>query len=72
MRILSGGLSSEEAKEIQQFSDWLLAIGDGRINEPNDGEVLIDILKELLIKEARNPIEAISIRKYMEIHQNFI
>jgi len=60
MRLLSGGLSSEEAKEIQQFSDWLLAVGDGRINEPNDGEALIDIPEELLIKEAGNPIEAIS------------
>ena len=60
MRLLSGGLSVEEAKDIQLFYDWLLVVGDGRINEPNDGEALIDIPEELLITEAGNPIEATS------------
>jgi len=49
MRLLSKDLSEEEAKDIKEFSDWLLAVGDGRIPEPNDGEELIDILEELLI-----------------------
>jgi len=60
MRLLNNDLSVDEAKEIQEFSDWLLAVGDGRVNEPNDGEVIIDIPEELLIQEADNPIEAIS------------
>jgi len=42
-------LSEEEAKEIREFSYWLLIIGDGRIVEPNDEEALIDIFEELLI-----------------------
>ncbi|KAG7556754.1 P-loop containing nucleoside triphosphate hydrolase [Arabidopsis suecica] len=60
MRLLNNSLSAQEAKEIQEFSDWLLAVGDGRINEPNDGEVVIDIPEDLLITEADNPIEAIT------------
>jgi len=60
MRLLNNDLSVDEAKEIQEFFDWLLVVGDGRVNEPNDGEALIDIPKELLIQEADIPIEAIS------------
>ncbi|KAG7583611.1 Nucleic acid-binding OB-fold [Arabidopsis suecica] len=60
MRLLNNSLSAQEAKEIQEFSDWLLAVGDGRTNEPNDGEVVIDIPEDLLITEADNPIEAIT------------
>lgn len=52
-------MSEEEAKEIKEFSDWLLAVGDGRIEEPNDGEVLNDIPEELLITNADNPMEVI-------------
>ncbi|KAG7559347.1 Nucleic acid-binding OB-fold [Arabidopsis thaliana x Arabidopsis arenosa] len=60
MRVLANNLSPTEAKEIQEFSDWLLAVGDGRINEPNDGEAVIDIPHDLLITEAENPLEAIT------------
>ncbi|KAG7552894.1 Nucleic acid-binding OB-fold [Arabidopsis thaliana x Arabidopsis arenosa] len=56
----ANNLSPAEAKEIQEFSDWLLAVGDGRINEPNDGEAVIDIPHDLLITEAENPVEAIT------------
>ncbi|EOA22562.1 hypothetical protein CARUB_v10003223mg [Capsella rubella] len=52
MRLLQNDISQSEAKEIQDFSDWLLDVGDGKINEPNDGEALIDIPGELLITEA--------------------
>ncbi|XP_013665093.3 uncharacterized protein LOC106369492 [Brassica napus] len=58
MRLLAE-TNIREAEEIKEFSDWILALGDGRINEPNSGEVLIDIPKDLLIKEANDPIRAI-------------
>jgi len=58
MCLLSKNLSEEEAKDIKEFSDWLLAVDDGRIVEPNDGEALIDIIEELLITEAGSPIES--------------
>jgi len=55
MRLLANNLTGTEAKEIQEFSDWLLAVGDGRINEPNDGEAIIDIPEDLLITNADKP-----------------
>jgi len=58
-RLLANNLSETEAKEIQEFSDWLLVVGDGRINEPNDGVAIIDIPEDLLITNADKPIESI-------------
>ncbi|KAF8113549.1 hypothetical protein N665_0048s0010 [Sinapis alba] len=51
--------NSREAEEIKQFSDWILDVGDGKINEPNSGKAMIDIPKDLLITECTDPIEAI-------------
>ncbi|KAF8107326.1 hypothetical protein N665_0123s0017 [Sinapis alba] len=53
-----------EAEEIKRFSDWILASGDGRINEPNDGECIIDIPKDLLIFQCGNPTESIVTEVY--------
>ena len=38
-----------DLNEVKEFSDWILKVGDGKLSEPNDGQALIDILKELLI-----------------------
>ncbi|CAL9237149.1 unnamed protein product, partial [Arabidopsis halleri] len=47
------------AQEIESFSRWLLDVGDGKINEPNSGEVDIDIPDDLLVTDVQNPIESI-------------
>lgn len=47
------------AAEIAEFSKWILDVGDGKINEPNTGETMIDIPKDLLITQCNDPIEAI-------------
>lgn len=47
MRLLSNNLSIEEAKDLKEFSEWILDIGDGKIAKPNDGEALLDIPDEL-------------------------
>ncbi|CAN6996364.1 unnamed protein product, partial [Brassica rapa subsp. trilocularis] len=47
------------AEEIKLFSKWILDLGDGKINEPNSGETMIEIPKDLLIKECNDPIQAI-------------
>ncbi|CAN7058013.1 unnamed protein product, partial [Brassica oleracea var. botrytis] len=60
MRLLSDGLSPEEAADLRDFSDWILKIGDGKLAEPNDGEAEIDIPPEILISDSEDPIEAIS------------
>ena len=64
MRLLSNNLSTEEAKELQDFSQWILDIGDGKIGDGNDGEALIDIPEEFLILDADDPVEAISAAVY--------
>ncbi|XP_056854258.1 uncharacterized protein LOC108807656 [Raphanus sativus] len=66
MRLLSAGLSPEEATDIKEFSEWILDVGDGKLSEPNDGEALIDIPEEFLILDANEPIEAISKAVYGE------
>ncbi|XP_019096488.1 PREDICTED: uncharacterized protein LOC109130865 [Camelina sativa] len=43
MRLLAKNLNPTAAKEIKEFSDWILKVGDGNIAEPNEGEVMIDI-----------------------------
>ncbi|XP_010419764.1 PREDICTED: uncharacterized protein LOC104705447 [Camelina sativa] len=58
MRLLQN-ITPSEAREIEEFSKWILNVGEGRLNEPNDGVVDIDIPEELLIKEVDSPIEAI-------------
>ncbi|XP_010425247.1 PREDICTED: ATP-dependent DNA helicase PIF1-like [Camelina sativa] len=60
MRLMSNGVSENEAENIKEFSDWILVVGDGKIAEPNDGEALIDIPDEFLIKNVDDPIDAIS------------
>ncbi|XP_056857211.1 LOW QUALITY PROTEIN: uncharacterized protein LOC130506557 [Raphanus sativus] len=64
MRLLSDGLSPEEAVDLRDFSDWILKVGDGKLAEPNDGEAVIDIPSEFLITDSENPIEAISTAIY--------
>ena len=41
-----------------------MAVGDGRIAEPNDGEALIEIPEEFLIMDPNDPIETISLAIY--------
>ncbi|CAN6989695.1 unnamed protein product, partial [Brassica rapa subsp. trilocularis] len=50
---------SREVEEITEFSKWILDLGNGKINEPNDGEIMIDIPKDLLITECNDPTEFI-------------
>ncbi|KAF8105368.1 hypothetical protein N665_0158s0050 [Sinapis alba] len=60
MRLLSTGLSPSEAKEVKDFSEWILDVCDDKLSEPNDGDALIDISEEFLISESNDSIEAIS------------
>ncbi|KAL0715835.1 hypothetical protein Bca4012_065157 [Brassica carinata] len=57
MRLLSGR-TEKESEELRLFSEWILAVRDGNINNPNDGIVDINI-QEDLIKECEDPISTI-------------
>ncbi|KAK9675817.1 hypothetical protein RND81_11G033400 [Saponaria officinalis] len=67
---LQTGSSSMRPDDLKEFSDWILKIGDGNAGEANDGEATIPIDKDILINEARNPIEAIVEETYPFIHEN--
>ncbi|KAL0824570.1 hypothetical protein Bca101_048247 [Brassica carinata] len=54
MRLLGG-----DNNELVMFSNWILDIGDGKINEPNNGEIEIDIPEDLLVSECKDPIREI-------------
>ncbi|XP_023640337.1 uncharacterized protein LOC17889486 [Capsella rubella] len=56
---LRKGVNNVQSDALAEFSKWLLDIGDGKINEPNDGEVEIEIPKDLLITPSDDPIHAI-------------
>lgn len=58
MRLLQN-IGSNEANEIEVFSKWILAVGEGKLNEPNDGVAEIQIPSDLLITEGDSPIESI-------------
>ncbi|CAA7043467.1 unnamed protein product [Microthlaspi erraticum] len=55
---------SLEAQEIMEFSEWILKLGDGKINEPNTGKTMIQIPEDILLKHSKNPIETI-VQKFM-------
>ncbi|XP_058758996.1 uncharacterized protein LOC131632231, partial [Vicia villosa] len=56
---LKGGRTDVETKEIDQFSKWLLKLGEGRLCEPNDGHAEIDIPRDMLIEQFDDPIVSI-------------
>ncbi|XP_058779294.1 uncharacterized protein LOC131653222 [Vicia villosa] len=56
---LQQGSDNTSSKELAEFSKWILNVGDGKISEPNDGLVNIEIPQDLLIKNYEDPIKAI-------------
>ena len=56
MRLQQGGCD-ERLSELESFSKWILCIGDGKVIEPNDGEIEIDIPGVLLIPKCEGPIK---------------
>ncbi|GJS08334.1 hypothetical protein Tco_0365130 [Tanacetum coccineum] len=56
MRLQEGVGCSRDVNEIKEFADWILNIGDGKLGGPNDGEAVIDIPDDLLIKDSHDPV----------------
>nr|GFB18764.1 hypothetical protein [Tanacetum cinerariifolium] len=56
MRIGSRSNSSER-KEIQDFADWILNIGNGKIGGNNDGEANVEFPNDMLILDSDDHIE---------------
>lgn len=54
--LLSNNLSTIDAKDLKEFSEWILNVGDGKISQSNDGEVMIDIPEEFLITKVNDQL----------------
>nr|XP_043611506.1 uncharacterized protein LOC122583138 [Erigeron canadensis] len=67
---LHGGTSLLEIVETKAFGDWLLSIGEGTINNPNDGETDVEIPEDILITDTTDPIKSIIDTIYPELNRN--
>lgn len=59
-----------EVDLIEEFSEWILKLGDGKLSEPNDGEAIIDIPEDILLKDSLNPINSIALSTFPSFLQN--
>lgn len=70
MRLQQSSMKSSDY-ELEQFSNWILKDGDGKLGEPNDGYANIDIPPELLITNFVDPLEAIVQYTYPNFEHNY-
>ena len=69
MRLLRGASDLDiEAKRI--FSEWVLAIGDGRIGEDNDLDKTFVVPSDLLIQSSGDPLTSIVQSTYPDFLEN--
>lgn len=68
---LQQGRDDTSSNEQVEFSQWILDVGDGKICEPNDGLVDIEMPQELLIKKIDDPIRAIIDNTYPNLLEKF-
>jgi ATP-dependent DNA helicase PIF1 len=68
---LKQGSNAQDNKEIEEFSNWLLSVGEGKISEPNDGYADIPIPEDMLILEFNDPVLAIVESTYPNFLDNY-
>lgn len=64
-------MNNTTVEDLQQFSNWILDVGDGKIDEANDGYGAIEIPKELLISDFQDHIAAIVTSTYPYLHERY-
>ncbi|XP_057419198.1 uncharacterized protein LOC130713450 [Lotus japonicus] len=69
MRLLKSEVSAE-SNDIKIFSEWLLELGDGKLNRSGDGESTIEIPDDLLILDYENPLQRLIDFAYPDILHN--
>ena len=58
-----------DARELREYSKWILDVRDGNITQPNDGYAEIEIPKTFLIKYFDDPLSAIVESTYPDLVQ---
>ncbi|GJW84819.1 ATP-dependent DNA helicase PIF1-like protein [Tanacetum coccineum] len=69
---LGSGATECERKEIQDFADWILDIGNENIDGKNDGESTIKFLDKMLIPESDDHVGSIIHKTYLHLLQNLL
>ncbi|XP_042059616.1 uncharacterized protein LOC121804142 [Salvia splendens] len=49
----------DEASKLKEFSSWVASIGDGVIGGPNDGEVCIQLPRDIVLSNSGDPLRTI-------------
>ncbi|XP_050919567.1 uncharacterized protein LOC127137125 [Lathyrus oleraceus] len=70
MRLQRAGNTSSTS-ELELFSNWILKVGDGKLEEPNDGYTDIPIPNDFLISNYDDPLEAIVSETYPNFLNNY-
>ncbi|XP_058733121.1 uncharacterized protein LOC131604715 [Vicia villosa] len=70
MRLQQSGATTS-ASELEQFSNWILKVGDGKLVETTDGYADIDIPADILISNFDDPLRAIFQNTYPNFEANF-
>ena len=71
MCLLKEVLQTSIASKIQELSNWILKIDDGKLLEPNNNLVEVEIRKKIPILEFNDPIQAIVSTTYPNLIQNY-
>ncbi|XP_071704144.1 uncharacterized protein [Rutidosis leptorrhynchoides] len=64
--------NNSDRKEIAEFADWILKIGEGKINDPNDGEADVEFPDDVLLKTDSNPVETMVNSTYPSLLENLV
>ncbi|XP_010451904.1 PREDICTED: ATP-dependent DNA helicase PIF1-like [Camelina sativa] len=59
-----------EVDLIKDFSEWILKLGDDKLYEPNDGEAVIDIPEDMLLKDSMDPVNSTALSTYPSLLHN--
>ncbi|XP_050915713.1 uncharacterized protein LOC127130792 [Lathyrus oleraceus] len=68
---LQQAANTSSTSELELFSNWILKVGDGKLEEPNDGYTDIPIPNDFLISNYDDPLEAIVSETYPNFLNNY-
>ncbi|XP_057790946.1 uncharacterized protein LOC131008062 [Salvia miltiorrhiza] len=68
---LQANASGSDVEETKEFAEWILKIGDGTAGHNlGDGESVVALSEDILIRDAINPIAAIVENTYNDVMNN--
>ena len=67
---LSAGTNIEEKREIKEFADWILDIGNGKVGGKNDGESIVKFPPDMSIPDSEDRVDSIIRETYPDFTRN--